>query len=168
VHGKLTHANPAHHGTEEIPPPPPKKSMLDRARNSIARVAAQIRTGHCLPQAHPQERFRPLLAVRGGGQNSAQDVPSSRAAELSEPPGGRGQDGSLGGERSGKCPVRRLLADPRWEKRLVHFLELSGVGRTLADGVDEESAYAARMDTWVAWETEEAAGVERLTPRGDG
>jgi ribonuclease HI len=40
------HADPAHHGTEEIPPPPPKKSMLDRARNSIARVAAQIRTGH--------------------------------------------------------------------------------------------------------------------------
>jgi hypothetical protein len=40
------HANPAHHGTEEIPPPPPKKSMLDRARNSIARTAAQIRTGH--------------------------------------------------------------------------------------------------------------------------
>jgi hypothetical protein len=34
------HANPAHHGTEEIPPPPPKKSMLDRARNSIARMAA--------------------------------------------------------------------------------------------------------------------------------
>jgi hypothetical protein len=27
------HADPAHHGTEEIPPPPPKKSMLDRARN---------------------------------------------------------------------------------------------------------------------------------------
>jgi ribonuclease HI len=40
------HAHPAHHRTEEIPPPPPKKSMLDRARNSIARVAAQIRTGH--------------------------------------------------------------------------------------------------------------------------
>jgi hypothetical protein len=38
------HADPAHHGTEEIPPPPPKKSMLDRARNSIARTAAQIRT----------------------------------------------------------------------------------------------------------------------------
>jgi hypothetical protein len=64
--------------------------------------------------------------------------------------------------------VRRLLADPRWEKRFVHFLELSGVGRTLADGVDEESAYAARMDTWIAWETEDVAEVERLTPRGDG
>jgi hypothetical protein len=40
------HADPTHHGTEEIPPPPPKKSMLDMAKNSIARVAAQIRTGH--------------------------------------------------------------------------------------------------------------------------
>jgi hypothetical protein len=40
------HANPAYHGTMEIPPPPPKKSMLDKARSSIARVAAQIRTGH--------------------------------------------------------------------------------------------------------------------------
>jgi hypothetical protein len=39
------------------------------------------------------------------------------------------------------------------------------VGRTLADGTDEESAYAARMDTWI---TEDAAEVERLTPRGDG
>jgi ribonuclease HI len=46
--GKDTwHADLAHYGTEEIPPPPPpKKSMLDRARNSIARTAAQIRTGH--------------------------------------------------------------------------------------------------------------------------
>ena len=40
------HADPNHHGTMEIPPPPPKKSMLDRARNAIARVATQIRTGH--------------------------------------------------------------------------------------------------------------------------
>jgi hypothetical protein len=70
----------------------------------------------------------------------------------------------------GKSPgsVRRLLADPRWERRFVHFLELSGVGRTLADGVDEESAYASRMDTWIAWETDEATEVERLAPRGDG
>jgi hypothetical protein len=61
----------------------------------------------------------------------------------------------------GKSPgnVRRLLADPRWERRFVHFLELSGVGRTLSDGVDEESAYASRMDTWIAWETEEATEV---------
>jgi hypothetical protein len=70
----------------------------------------------------------------------------------------------------GKSPgsVRRLLADPRWERRFVHFLELSGVGRTLADRVDEESAYASRMDTWIAWETDEATEVDGLAPRGDG
>jgi hypothetical protein len=38
------HGNPAHHGSEEIPPPPPKKSYLDRAKDAIARTAAQIRT----------------------------------------------------------------------------------------------------------------------------
>jgi hypothetical protein len=46
----------------------------------------------------------------------------------------------------------------------VRFLELSRVGRTLADGTDEESAYAAGVDTWIAWETEDVVEVERLTP----
>jgi hypothetical protein len=68
----------------------------------------------------------------------------------------------VGGKKPRKC--LRLLADPRWEKRFVRFLELSGVGRTLADGTDEESAYAAMMDTWIAWETEDAVEVERSTP----
>jgi hypothetical protein len=58
--------------------------------------------------------------------------------------------------------VRVLLANPRWERRLVRFLELSGVGRTMADGTDEESAHAARTDEWIAWEAE-----DRITPRGD-
>jgi ribonuclease HI len=40
------HKNPKHHGKDEIPPPAPKKSCMDGARNSIARAAAQIRTGH--------------------------------------------------------------------------------------------------------------------------
>jgi hypothetical protein len=39
-----------------------------------------------------------------------------------------------------------LLANPRWERRFVKFLELSGVGRTMADGTDEDGVYAARMD----------------------
>jgi hypothetical protein len=65
----------------------------------------------------------------------------------------------------GKDPggVRVLLANPRWERRLVEFLELSGVGRVMADGTDEDGAYAARMDEWVAWET-----VEGTAPRGEG
>jgi hypothetical protein len=35
--------DPRHHGNEEIPPPPAKKSCMDRARNSIAQKAAQIK-----------------------------------------------------------------------------------------------------------------------------
>jgi hypothetical protein len=57
---------------------------------------------------------------------------------------------------------RRLLADRRREKRFVRFLELSGVG--MADGTDEESAYAGRLDMWIAWEAEEEA-VNRI-PHG--
>jgi hypothetical protein len=50
----------------------------------------------------------------------------------------------------GKNPggVRVLLANPRWEGRFVKFLELSGVGRVMADGTDEDGARAARMDEW--------------------
>jgi hypothetical protein len=33
----------------------------------------------------------------------------------------------------------------------------------MADGTDEDGAYAARMDEWVAWES-----VERAAPRGEG
>ena len=40
------HAVLHHHGTMEIPPPPPGESMLDGSGNSVARTAAQIRTGH--------------------------------------------------------------------------------------------------------------------------
>jgi hypothetical protein len=42
--------------------------------------------------------------------------------------------------------IRVLLASPRWESRLLHFLELSGVGRRVEDGSDEDESRAARMD----------------------
>jgi len=60
----------------------------------------------------------------------------------------------------GKEPrgVRVLLANPRWERRFVRFLELSGVGRAMADGTDEEAAHAARMDEWIVWETRRGVG----------
>jgi hypothetical protein len=65
----------------------------------------------------------------------------------------------------GKDPggFRVLLANPRWERRLVKFLELSRVGRAMADETNEDGAYAARMDEWVAWET-----VDCVAPRGEG
>jgi hypothetical protein len=50
-----------------------------------------------------------------------------------------------------------LLANPRWKKRLLRFLELSGVGRVDADGTDEDEAWARKMDNWIVWEVREEA-----------
>jgi hypothetical protein len=42
----------------------------------------------------------------------------------------------------GKDPgsVRVLVSNPRWERNLLRFLELLGVGRVMDDGIDEEEA----------------------------
>jgi hypothetical protein len=47
----------------------------------------------------------------------------------------------------------------KWERRLVKFLELSGVGRVMANGTDEDGAHAARMDGWIV--------VEGTAPRDE-
>lgn len=49
-----------------------------------------------------------------------------------------------------------LLANPRWGRRFVKFLELPKVGRVMADGTDEDGARAARLDEWIVWEAEES------------
>jgi len=59
--------------------------------------------------------------------------------------------------------IRVLLSNPRWERRLLRFLELSGVGRVVEDGTDEDQVRAERMDQWIAWEAE-----ERVEARGEG
>jgi len=51
--------------------------------------------------------------------------------------------------------VRVLLANPRWERQFLKFLELSGVGRAAQDGTDEDGARGARLDGWIVWEAEE-------------
>jgi hypothetical protein len=51
--------------------------------------------------------------------------------------------------------IRALLSNPRWERRLIRFLELSGVGRLVEGGKDEEEAHAEKMDQWIVWEAEE-------------
>jgi hypothetical protein len=62
-----------------------------------------------------------------------------------------GQSEGVGGNG-----VRVLLANPRWEQRLVKFLKLSRVGRVMANGTDEGGAHAAGMNDGGA------------APRGDG
>ena len=48
--------------------------------------------------------------------------------------------------------IRVLQTNPRWKRRFLKFLELSGVVRVVVDGTDVERARAARMDEWIVWE----------------
>jgi hypothetical protein len=58
----------------------------------------------------------------------------------------------------GKEPggVRALLANPRWERRFLTFLERSRVGRVVAD---EDGTHAAAMDEWIVWEAKERVAL---------
>jgi hypothetical protein len=116
-----SYANPAQHGTEEIPPPPPKKSMLDRARNSIARTAAQIRTGHWRSAVYLKrirKRDMDHCWLCDGMDRDRHRI--SRAHVLMNcrnPRVAAARTEAWEGKHPGS--VRRLLADPRWERRFV-------------------------------------------------
>jgi len=147
------HANPLHHGKEEVPTPPPKKSCMDQARNSIARTAAQIRTGHWRSAVFlkrvKKRQDEACWFCEGGARmtrfHALLHCPNATlAAARVEAWEGRNPRG-----------IRTLLSDPRWEGRLLRFLELSGVGRCVEGRVDEDRAYAERMDGWIVWEAEE-------------
>jgi len=62
----------------------------------------------------------------------------------------------------GKDPggVRVLLSNPGWGRRFLLFPRLSGVGRTLVGGTDEDGVWAAAMDEWIVWEAEERTALE--------
>jgi len=108
--------------------PPPKKSMLDKARNAIARTAAQIRTGHwlCTFTESASETMTSAGSARALHKMTRSHVLSHcknqrlRSARL---------EAWEGKEPGG---VRVLLANPRWERLFVRFL---GVGRWNRRGI---------------------------------
>jgi hypothetical protein len=144
------HKNPKHHGKDEIPPPAPKKSCMNGAHNSIARAAAQIRTGH----------WRSAIYLKRIKKRTNDDcwfckgsAAMTRSHALLHCPSARMSAARMEAWE-GRDPggLRVLLASPRWEKRLLRYLELSGAGRIVANGEDEEEAWARRMDEWIVWE----------------
>jgi len=50
----------------------------------------------------------------------------------------------------------------------LRFLELSGVGRVVEDGTNEEKTWAGRLDRWIVWEGEEKVAqgthIDHLSP----
>jgi len=122
-------------------------------RNSLARTAAQIRTGHWQSAVY-------LKRIRKRADDNCWfcqgPVKITRSHVLLHCPNEKLRSARTEAWE-GKNPggIRVSLANPRWERRIVRFLELSGVGRTIADETDEDGVHAARMDEWIAWETEE-------------
>jgi hypothetical protein len=118
------HAAPNHHGTEEIPPPPPKKSCLDSMRDALARVAAQIRSGHWRSATYLKQ-IRKMAEDRCWFCQSSARMTRSRV--LLHCPNAKLRAARVEAWE-GKNPegIQVLLANPRWERRFVKFLELSG------------------------------------------
>jgi hypothetical protein len=146
------HKEPSHHGHEEIPP---RKSCLGGARNSLARAAARIRTGHWCSAIYLKrikKRTDDGCWFCAGQRKMTHShvLLHGRSASLVAARTEAWEDRDIGG-------VRVLLANPRWEERLLRFLELSGVGRVVASGTDEDEAWARRMDDWIVWEVREEA-----------
>jgi hypothetical protein len=122
--------DPRHHGSEEIPPPPAKKSCMDGTRNAIARTATRIRTGHWRSAVY-------LKRIRKRTSDLCwfcKEARMTRSHALLQCP-----NATLAAARveawEGRNPggIRGLLSNPRWERRLMRFLELSGVGRLVEE-----------------------------------
>jgi hypothetical protein len=128
---------------------------MDQARNAIARTAAQIRTGHWRSAVYlsriKKRREDKCWFCEGRAKMTRSHAllhcPNATLAAARI----EAWEGRTGG-------IRVLLSNSRWESRLLRFLELSGVGRRVEGGEDEDEAHATRMDDWIVWETEGTGG----------
>jgi hypothetical protein len=141
--------DPSRRGKDSIPPPPPKKSCLDGAKKGLASVVAQIRTGHWrsatyFKRIRKRENDHCWLC-----RNRLQKM--SRSHVLLHCPKLEADRAQAWGSVRPKS-IRVLLASPRWESRLVYFLELSGAGRVMENGRDEKADRASRLDGWIVWD----------------
>jgi hypothetical protein len=150
---KIWNDNPNHRGKDAIDPPPPKKSCLDGAKNGLARVVAQIRTGHWKSAVY-LKRIKKRTDDRCWHCNMGRTMIRSHVLlHYSNASIVVAKQDVWEGVLLGS--IRVLLSNPCWEKRLLHFLELSGVGRVLDNGKDEEETPAVKMDGWIIWDTRE-------------
>jgi hypothetical protein len=144
------HKTPGHHGTEEVPPPRPRSHVQttcgtllhamsrqhaersctpcpDNMRNALARMVAQVRTGHWRSVVY-LKRIRKMAEDRCWFRLTSARM--TRSHVLLHCPNAKlraAREEAWEGKNPGG--VRVLLANPRWERRLVKFLDLSGVGR---------------------------------------
>jgi hypothetical protein len=105
---------------------------MDRARNAIARTAAQIRTGHWRSAVY----FRRTRKRKDDGcwfcERGARITRSHALLHLPNATLAAARVEAWEGRNPGG--IRVLLSNPRWESRLLRFLELSGARRRVEGG----------------------------------
>jgi hypothetical protein len=127
-------------------PPPPKKSALDKGPNSEARAVAQLRTNHWLSGVYLKrikKRSHDGCWFCEPSHNS-QDTPRMtrthvllRCVAFEEVRRETWTD-PLTGEFTHPSSIGQLLGNPRWEKRLLKFLQHTKIGRIGPDLIDDE------------------------------
>jgi hypothetical protein len=143
-------------GKLTITPPPPKKSALDKALNGEARIASQLRTNHWLfgvylkqiekrdttghwfcedtcQTREPPKMTRTHVLLR------CPTFEDARREAWNDP-----TTGAFTRPRS----IGALLGNPRWEKRLLSFLEKTNIGKIGPDTIDDEIRRITRYEDW--------------------
>jgi ribonuclease HI len=143
-------------GKHTITPPPPKKSALDKGPNSEARAVAQLRTNHWLSGVYLKrikKRSHDGCWFCEPSHNS-QDTPRMtrthvllRCVAFEEFRRETWTD-PLTGEFTRPSSIGQLLGNPRWEKRLLRFLQRTKKGRIGPDLIDDEIRRVTRYEGW--------------------
>jgi ribonuclease HI len=143
-------------GKHTITPPPPKKSALDKGPNSEARAVAQLRTNHWVSGVYLKrikKRSHDGCWFCEPSHNS-QDTPRMtrthvllRCVAFEEFRRETWTD-PLTGEFTRPSSIGQLLGNPRWEKRLLKFLQRTKIGRIGPDLIDDEVRRVTRYEGW--------------------
>jgi hypothetical protein len=143
-------------GKHTIIPPPPKKSAMDKARNREARISSQLRTNHWLSgvylkrigkRAHAgcwfcddrYDNIQPPTMTRTHVLLRCPTFEALRREVWKDP-----TTGAFTRLRS----IGTLLGNPRWEKRLLKFLEKTTIGKMGPDKIDDEIRRITRYEEW--------------------
>jgi hypothetical protein len=143
-------------GKHTIIPPPPKNSAMDKARNREARISSQLRTNHWLSgvylkrigkRAHAgcwfcEDRYDSIQPPTMTRTHVLLRCPTFEAVrrEVWKAP----TTGAFTRPRS----IGTLLGNPRWEKRLLKFLERTTIGKVGPDKIDDEIRRITRYEEW--------------------
>jgi hypothetical protein len=145
-------------GKHTITPPPPKTSALDKGPNWEARLASQLRTNHWRSGVY-LKRIRKrthagcwfcddmYLGDESGPPKMTRIHVLLRCPALEDARREAWVDNTTGAFTR-PSSIGALLGNPRWEKRLLKFLSISGVCKLGPDKVDDEIRRITRYDEW--------------------